>query len=583
MTEDPINRRVVERTEQTLRDGTGADSYPVEIEHADGRRILLDVYERPIVQDDRTVGIQGVAHDITERKRAKEALRQSEELYRSLVETSPDGITLVDPDICVKMANQRAAELLGFDKSEDLVGKNGLEFIAPEDRELAREDLQRTIETGGVRNVEYTLLRRDGSQLPGDFSASVTVDAEGKPTGCIVVARDITERKRLQQQLLQSQKLESIGTLAGGIAHDFGNLLAVVVGNVSMLQRRDDLPAKARDLLRDALAAAERGAALTQQLLAYARGGLQKPAPTDLNRIVKSVLQLLRATSPQQIEFAQHLPKNLPLVMTDPSQADQVVMNLCLNAIQAVQPPGTIEISTRAVTIGPDQSAELELAAGEYVHLQVRDRGSGMDDETIKRAFEPFFTTKPMGRGMGLAATQGIVHSHNGQIRIDSAPTSGTTVSVWLPVAAQKTPAVARQPAPKTMDPPHGSEAVLVIDDDPSVANTIGLSLSSLGYCPVAHTDVYQALAFLDTNAEDVDLILLDLQMPKHPDVLTKIQQRCPQVPVVMISGMEDREKVDALSARGAAGFVRKPFTLMALATAVRNALDKQGPPKPSG
>ncbi len=529
-------------------------------------------------EEGNVIGAVEITRDITERKHAEEALRDSETLLRTVINATKEAMVSIDQDGLVTLFNPAAEEMFGR-KRKEMIGQP-LDCLLPEEyRKRHTEYVRSYFATGEPHNAINTTSELSGLRSNGDvFPAEVSLSAgrHGNKQFVIAVARDVTERNRLQQQLLQSQKLESIGTLAGGIAHDFNNLLAVIVGNTSVLQRRATLPAEIRDLLNDIMNAADRGSALTRQLLAYAQGGLQKPAPTDLNRLIKSVLRLLERTTPPQIEFVLSLPKDLPLIMADASQGEQVVMNLCLNAVQASQPPSTIEVSSTEETVGADRAAELELVEGRYVCLQVKDQGCGMDAETVQRVFEPFFTTKPTGRGMGLAATQGIVHSHHGQIRAESMPGGGTTMSVWLPTTREAVRVLARETAPQPIEPPHGSETVLVIDDDSAVTRTVEQILSTLGYCVVPHTDTDEALAFLDTNSEDIDLVLMNLNMPKCSgmDMLTQILQRCPRIPVLLASGLESRGLVESLMARGAVGFLRKPFSLMTLAKAIRGGLD---------
>jgi two-component system, cell cycle sensor histidine kinase and response regulator CckA len=507
--------------------------------------------------------------DITQRKRAEDSLRESEERLRAVVTGAPIVLFCLDRNGVFVLSEGKALDALGF-KPGDLVGRSVFEVYrdAPQiagdvRRALAGETFSSTIEVGG-RSFETRY--------------SPVFEESGQVARVIGISTDITERNRLQHELLQSQKLESIGTLAGGVAHDFGNLLAVIMGNVSVLLRQKSLSAKGQELLGDIMDASERASALVQQLLAYARGGLQKPAPVNLNRHVESVIRILKRTAPRRIDFVLNLAPDLPPAIADATQMEQVTMNLCLNAIQASQPPGTIEVSTCSQNLGPAQIEKLELPPGDYVCLSVRDHGCGMDARTLERVFEPFFTTKAMGRGMGLAAAQGIVHSHKGQIRVDSTPGKGTTVSVWLPVApVAEAPARAAEPAVRLGQPPHGYETVLVVDDRAAVTRSAEQSLSSLGYCAVSHTDLKAALAFLDTNAEDVDLILLSAGMSgaAGDDLLARIRSRCPDVPVLATGRASTDEAVKSLLNQGAAGFLHKPFTLMSLATAVRGALDK--------
>ncbi|UCD30416.1 MAG: response regulator, partial [Planctomycetota bacterium] len=332
------------------------------------------------------------------------------------------------------------------------------------------------------------------------------------------------------------------------------------------------------DSLHDIVSASERGSALTNQLLAYARGGLQKPEPVNLNEIIRSVLRMLRRTTPPQIEMVTVLGEDLPAIIADPTQIEHVVMNLCLNAIQASLPPSEIKISTAEEILKHRRAKLLELEKGRFICIRVEDHGCGMDTETVERIFEPFFSTKIMGRGMGLAAALGIVHSHNGQIRAESTPGGGTTMSVWLPAAKEE--AVFRSARPQTEweEPPQGSETVLVIDDDEAVARTVEQILSSLGYCVVSHTDADDATAFMDTNFEDINLVLMNLNIPKcsSDEMLERIKQRCPHAPVLLASGFDDRAAFTRLIEKGAVGYVNKPFSMMILAKAIRKALDER-------
>jgi PAS domain S-box-containing protein len=517
--------------------------------------------------------------DFTERRRAEQALQESEELYRTLVETSPDGIVLLGTDMRILAANQRTAELIGARGVEDLVGRHAAEFVLSEDHERLGKNFRDVIETGRRRDTGYRLQRPDGGTMDVETSASLLTDAGGQPRGVISVVRDVTERNRMQQQLLQAQKLESIGTLAGGIAHDFNNLLAVIVGSASVLQGRGRLSRAAKGLVKDIIEAAERGSSLTHQLLAFARGGLQRPAPTDLKPVVNSVLSILERTVAPQITFHLDWPDPLPRVMADPTQIEQVVMNLCLNAAQASQAPSTVTIRGRTEALSVRQSREMEVEVGEYLRIEVEDEGCGMDAETVERVFEPFFTTKPMGRGMGLAATQGIVRSHQGQIVVDSEPGGGTTITVWLPVVAESVPAPERPPSSVWAETPHGMETVLIVDDDGAVTHTVELLLTSLGYCPVSHIDGDEALAFLDTNREDIDLILLNVHIPNRSceDMLAEVRRRCPDLPVLLASGADVPEQIERVRPLGISGFVRKPFSRQTLAQAIRQALDHAG------
>lgn len=522
-----------------------------------------------IVRDEKgnPSALCGVASDITARKKAEQALHETERRLWAVIGSIPVVLFSIDREGVFTLSEGKGLEMLGLKRGE-VVGRSVFDVYqdnpqvcAQIRKGLAGEASTEIVEVGG-RSWETIL--------------SPILDARGRVAGVMGVAADITERNRLQNQLLQSQKLQSIGTLAGGVAHDFGNLLAVIVGNLSIVLRQDSVGSETKDLLRDVMDAAERASALTHQLLAFARGGLQKPVATSLNCHVESVLQIMRRTAPRRIDFAVNLAPDLPRIIADPTQMEQVVMNLCLNAIEASQSAGVIEVFTSQETLDEPSLGQVDLPAGEYVRLCVRDQGCGMGPETLNRMFEPFFSTKPTGRGMGLAATQGIVHSHKGQIQVHSAPGKGTTVCVWLPIAPWEKKGAETKPGGRPRQLPRGSETVLVIDDIEKVGRLIEGTLSSLGYCVVLQTSFQSALAFLDNNSEDVDLVLFGTNAlhSTRSDPLKEIHKRCPKVPV-LVAG---RSSSDALAARllkhGAAGFVRKPVSIQEMATAVRAALD---------
>lgn len=372
--------------------------------------------------------------EVAERARAEQALRDSEERYRRVVEDQTEFIVRWLPDGTRTFVNESYARYFGIPRGQ-LVGANFLSLVAQQDRQSVRRKIASFTPERAVQTDEHRVVLPGGEIGWNEWTDRAIFDAEGQVVEFQSVGRDITERKRLQQQLLQAQKMESIGTLAGGIAHDFGNLLAVIMGNVSILQRQPGISAKARDLLTDIAMAAERGSAFTQQLLAYARGGSRQRAWTDLNELVRLVVRMLDKTTPEGIDYGLRLSSELPKVLVDSTQIEQVLMNLCLNAIQACQPPARVEITTVQEKLDRKMAEAMELTPSKYVCLQVKDTGCGMPEEVAERVFEPFFTTKPMGRGMGLATAIGILEAHRGKIRVHSAPGAGTTVSVWLPVS----------------------------------------------------------------------------------------------------------------------------------------------------
>lgn len=526
-------------------------------------------------------GLEALASQISgsiARLQVEKALAESEAHYRTLVETSPDAILMVDRQGSIVMANHGAVALRGVENLDDLIGARAVDLVAPQDRARAEANLLRALSGELPEPEEYALLKADGSTLEGELRTGLISAAEGRTERVMVICQDITQRKRMQQELLRTQKLESIGTLAGGVAHDFNNVLAVIVGNISVALGLEQYPPRVSDLLTGSLEAAERASALTNQLLAYARGGLHQPAPTNLNSVIEAVVPLARRAAPRQIEIVPRLSPELPHVMADATQMEQIVMNLCLNAIQASTPPAEVHVVTGHETLDPQRAGALGVAAGDYVCLEVRDRGCGMDAGTVERVFEPFFTTKPMGRGMGLAAAHGIVASHRGSIEVTTRLNVGTTMRVWLPVSeAQPAPAAYEAPTHTPSARP-AAKLIVVIDDDHDVSLAVEQLLGALEYDAVGHTSADDALEFLDTVGDEVSLVILDVNVPPwEPEELLKaVRKRCPGAPILLASGDEDQGRVDMLLKCGAEGFVAKPFRLADLEEAVRRALNDE-------
>lgn len=525
------------------------------------------------------LAIEGYVSDVTLQKRAEEQYR----LLALAVEQISEGMAVVNLRGLVVSTNRAFALAHGY-TAEQIVGKPISFFHRPDQMPAVLAALEEADRTGTFKG-EIWHTRRDGSTFPAHMTVQRLRDENGQAIGMIGTLRDLSdqkladeERDRLENQLYQIQKLEAIGQLAGGVAHDFNNFLAVILGNASVVQKDASLSPKARESIRDIVEAAERGSALTQQLLAYARGGLQKSVPTDLNRLIRALVPILERAAPSGIGFHLDLADDLPTVVADPPRIEQIVMNLCLNAVQASRPPAGIGIRTEAVDLDAARAARLRLAPGRYLLLQVIDQGCGIDPTLRQRIFEPFFTTREMGRGMGLSVAHGIVQSHRGQIVVESELGRGSTFSVWLP--ASNEPETALQSSstlPAHERPPRGSETLLIIDDEPQVARTIEQMMSSLGYCTVSHHDADKALAFLKHNAEDVDLVLCDLNMPKHNgrEIAAMVAKYDPRLAVLLISGAECTCETEL--GPGVAGALQKPFTLMSLANAVREVLNRRG------
>lgn len=520
-----------------------------------------------------------MAIDITERKRAEQALAESQRILSTLMSNLPGMVyrCLNDPNWTMTFVSEGCTELTGYQPA-DLADNKHVSFsdiIHPDDKHHVWTTVQAALQSRRPFQITYRIITAQSTEKWVWEQGRGVFSDEGELLFLEGFIADITERKRIEEQFLQAQKLESIGTLAGGIAHDFNNLLAVIMGNAAIVQKPPPLPPKKQEAMADIVTAAERGSALTQQLLAYARGGVLKPTPTDLNRLIRSVLPMLQRAAPPGIQFVLKLKLDLPLIMADPVRIEQVLMNLVLNAIQASQAPGNITIGTTARTLSRPLADRLQMAPDTYVQLRVHDRGCGIEPGIIDRIFDPFFTTKKTGRGMGLSAAHGIVRGHHGQIKLSSKPGKGTVAAVWLPIASQPEAAV-HSPQPPRERPPRGNETVLIIDDEPAVSQTIQHMLSSLGYCVITHSDTDRAQVFLASNAEDINLAICDMNMPKCTgrEMAELIAARYPHITVLLTSGLDDGQADRSAGTSNVAGFLHKPFTLMELAKAVRAALD---------
>jgi two-component system cell cycle sensor histidine kinase/response regulator CckA len=383
-----------------------------------------------------------------------------------------------------------------------------------------------------------------------------------------MIARDITERKRTEEVLREAQKMESLGLLAGGVAHDFNNLLGAILGHTTLAMRSLPAESRARAHLEKAAVAVDRAADLTRQMLAYSgRGNFQIKA-TDVNALVSENIHLFGgAAIPKHVQLRAELGPDVPLIQADVGQLQQVLMNLIINAAEAIGPhPGVITITTRRFEV-----RELDAlsgwseppCAGVYVLLQVRDTGRGMDAETARRIFDPFFTTKKTGRGLGLAAVAGILRGHHGAVRVVSEVGQGTTFWLLFPACSAKAePAPVRAARMRT-----GPTTVLVVDDDAMLREAITDLLDAEGMKVLGAGDGDQAVEVFKSHAEEIDVVLLDLSMPKvgGRDAFQRLRELSPRLNVILMSGYDSVEATRELVGQGLAGFVQKPFTQRSL------------------
>jgi two-component system, cell cycle sensor histidine kinase and response regulator CckA len=534
----------------------------------DGRTIDTS-WANVLLSDGTSIGI---GLDIRERKRAEEALRASEENWRTLAANVPDFICLLDRQGTIQFMNRI---LPGYEYAK-VIGSSGYEYIAPEFHAQLREGMRRLFDEGEAFEIEYL-----GAGKPGETRWYVArhspVRRDGEVVAALNIGTDITERKlaeeerrRLEARLQQAQRLESLGVLAGGIAHDFNNLLTAMLGFASLATMRLPDGSPVRPMLREIETAAQRAAELTQQMLAYSGRGKFVIDVVKVNKLVHEMAKLLQTVLSKKAVLQLNLEP--ATIEADAAQIRQVVMNLITNASDALEGQcGVISVRTGSLQANVEflRSPFLpeELPAGEYAYIEVEDTGCGMSPETQARVFEPFFTTKFAGRGLGLAAVLGIVRGHRGTIKVKSAPGAGTLFQILLPCGT-RVPAGDRA-SEDELRRLRGHGTVLIIEDESSPRNFARLALEEVGFETRTASDGRAGLTILRQHRGGIAAVLLDLTMPQMDgtEVLREIRQLEPDMPVLVMSGYSESELSSRFEGMGASGFIQKPFEPRELAT----------------
>lgn len=536
----------------------------VEVVKGDGSHCWITARGEALRDAEGTVWcLRGTIQDITERKRAEEALRESEERFRILHEAASGGIVIHDQGLILD-CNQGLADQTGY-AMEELINRDGVTLIAPAWRALVRQNIR----SGYLQSYEVEGLRRDGTLYPLSIRGRA-IPYKGRMVR-ITEFRDISEHKqaeaervRLQAQLLQAQKMESVGRLAGGVAHDFNNMLSIILGVAEMAEEQVDESSQLYVFLQDIKMAAQRSAALTRQLLAFARKQIIAPQVLDINSTVEEALKILRRLIGEDIQLTWVPHAGLWPVKMDPAQVDQILANLCINARDAIAGNGKITIVTKNVSLDAATCAEhLDALAGDYVLMAVSDTGEGMDALTLQMIFEPFFTTKAIGggTGLGLAMVYGIVKQNRGWIDVQSQPDQGTTFNLYLP----------RHGGTVTIDPGensdvsllHAHKTVLVVEDEEALLQLNTLILASLGYTVIAAAAPGEALRLAQEHPGAIDLLLTDVILPEMNgrDLATRLHQLYPEMRQIFTSGYT----ADIIARHGVltAGvcFLQKPFS----------------------
>jgi two-component system cell cycle sensor histidine kinase/response regulator CckA len=590
--QDVVAPEYVELGLQMIREkiaGGAATTYETEILTKDGQRVMLDLSTRLIYENGKAVGVQGIARDITERRRAEMAIRSNELQLRVITNTIPVSITYIGADGILRFANRSFLEWLGKDSADvvgqnirDLLGEQGYRQISPEFERVLR---------GELFDVErYAYTTPAGSEDGPPPYLRMNYVPEFAPSGEVLAffafMTDITESKnaelalrKSEEQLLQSQKLESVGRLAGGIAHDFNNMLTAINGYSELTLRRMHPGDPLRNNIEEIKKAGERSAELTNQLLAFSRRQIMQPRVLDLNRAVSDLIPMLERLIGEDVKLRTEFSKKSGMINADPGQLSQVLLNLIVNARDSMPDGGSILIATSEKQIDEETViANDTIKPGRYSVLAISDTGTGMDEQTIQHIFEPFFTTKEVGKGtgLGLSTVHGIVHQSGGSIAVVSAPGKGTRFDIYLPT-------VESEPRLKFNDKPlsgmsFGTETILLVEDEETVRDLSREVLESCGYTVLAATDGNDALKILEEKGNRISLILTDVVMPNMGgrELAEETKKRFSKIKLLFASGYDNESIVNQDALLKGTNFIQKPFTFDALAQKIRELLDQK-------
>jgi len=579
-TNNPLNQKGLESTDKAIKTGKRQPPYELEVAGKEGKKIFVEVRESPIVKDGKTVLIVGSATDITERKRAEKTIEEWRNRYQIAVKAS--GHILYDWDSVTNevVYGGNLEAVLGYTLKEMKGGlKRWTELIHPDDRPGFNALIKRILKTGEQADGVYRVQKKDGKyaclQDTGDFF----LDTQGNMVRMIGFLKDITQEKKLEEQLRQAQKMESVGRLAGGVAHDYNNALTVITGFTELALEDMEPNDPLRANLDQVLMAAKRAANISRQLLAFARKQTIAPKVLDLNENVEEMLKMLRRLIGEDIQLTWLPGASLWPVKMDPSQIDQIMANLCVNARDAISGVGEITIATDNTAL--DEAfctGHADFIPGEFALLTVSDSGCGMDEEILENIFEPFFTTKDVdkGTGLGMATIYGIVKQNNGCIAVSSEPGVGTTVRIYFPRHEGKTIAI-REDESTAENLQGRGETVLIVEDEPLILQFAQTVLGDGGYTVLTADTPGKAARLAEEHDGDIQLLFTDVIMPEMNggELAQRLQSLYPDIKRLFMSGYTANVIAHHGVLDKGVHFIQKPFSVKKLIKAVRKALDE--------
>ncbi len=517
------------------------------------------------------------------RHKREKTLRESENLYRTAIEHSNDGVSIAQDGRRI-FVNKKMLEIFGYEKPEEIIGKPLSHIVHPDDQELNLDFGQRRLKGEHVPSrYEFRGLRKDGKEVLIEISSTRTIYRGNYIL--LAYLRDVTERnkaeqerKKLEAQLMQSGKMEAIGTLAGGIAHEFNNIMGIIASNAELALDDTLETDPVHWNLNEIHEACMRARDVVKQILTFSRQAEQQLKPIKINPIIRQSLKLLKSSLPATIKICENIPILSDSVNADPTHINQVLINLCTNAAHAMEENmGTLTVSLENTELSNEErSQSLGLVPGKYLKLSVTDTGHGMDPEIQKKIFNPYFTTKEIGKGtgIGLSIVHGIVVNHGGAISVISEPEIGTTFDVFLPIVTDK-PESIKNP---TKTPPKGSERILFVDDDEPITTAVKMVLDRLGYDIVAMTNPDKALEMFREQPEAFDLVITDLAMPQMTGVMLfkMLRDIRIDIPVILCTGYSDKLNDKKAKEMGINAFMLKPLVRQKLAETIRAVLDEE-------